>query len=107
MQKNDTPRAETEIEPERELEVGEDGLVPIYHSSGLVDARVLPKAVRGWERQGWSTTKPAKPADGSSDGPAPDGPVDAGTPTVTEPDAPAAPTAGRAKSDAAPAAKNK
>lgn len=99
MQKNDdTPRPEPEV--------GEDGLVPIYHPSDLT-ARVLPKAVRGWERQGWSTTKPAKPAEGTSDAPAPDGPAEGGTTTVTEPDAPTAPTAGRAKSDAAPAAKSK
>jgi len=97
MQNNDVARPEA----------GTDGLVPIYHPSGL-DSRVLPKAVRGWERQGWSTTKPTAPAgaDESPDALATEG-AEGATTTATEPTAPPAPSAGRAKSEAAPAAKSK
>jgi len=95
MQNNDVARPEA----------GTDGLVPIYHPSGL-DSRVLPKAVRGWERQGWSTTKPTDGTDESPDAPATEG-AEGATTTVTEPTAPPAPSAGRAKSEAAPAAKSK
>ena len=95
MQKND----ETRPEPE----VGQDGLVPIYHHETGLESRVLPKAVRGWERQGWSTEK-APASDAAPSGT--DGGTDADKP-ATEVAAAVAPAGARAKSEVAPAAKSK
>lgn len=118
MQKNDV-----DSPPEAELEVGRDGLVAIHHHKQHLEARVLPKAVRGWMRQGWSTQKPAEtptetpaetPAETTTDKPAPgvvDGAPVSGEPADAKPAldavAPSASAAGRAKSEAAPAAKSK
>lgn len=114
MQKNDV-----DSPPEAELKVGSDGLVAIHHHEQHLEARVLPKAVRGWVRQGWSTKPPAEtptetPAETTTDKPASDV-VDvapaSGEPADAKPAldtvAPSAPAAGRAKSEAAPAAKSK
>lgn len=113
MQKNDV-----ESPAEAELEVGPDGLVAIHHHETRLGARVLPKAVRGWVRQGWSTEAPTetpsetpsetateKPASDVDSAPAPGEPADAKLALDTV--APSAPAAGRAKSEAAPAAKSK
>ncbi|MCP2265572.1 hypothetical protein ACFQHV_00980 [Promicromonospora thailandica] len=97
MQKNDDARPE--------LEVGDDGLVPIYHHKSDLETRVLPKAVRGWLRQGWSTEKAAAApaADGGSTA---DRAETAEVSTATETPA-SVPVPGRTKSEAAPAAKSK
>jgi hypothetical protein len=97
MQKNDDARPEPEV--------GEDGLVPIYHHESNLETRVLPKAVRGWVRQGWSTEKPA--ASTSSDGAAAGGGEAADKPAAADSAAPVTPSGARVKPDAAPAAKSK